>query len=83
MAQLIFDRPQVLKAIDAVVERTMRMDLTWDWPCGVAYYGICEAFEATGEPRYLDLVKARVDELLEGSCSKFVTHIFPSFKKAD
>lgn len=65
MAQLIFDRQQVLQAIDAVVERTMRMDLTWDWPCGVACYGICEAFEATGEQRYLDLVKARVDELME------------------
>ena len=65
MAQLIFDRQQVLQAIDAVVERTMRMDLTWDWPCGVAYYGISEAYEATGEQRYLDLVKSRVDELMD------------------
>ncbi len=62
---LNFDRQQVRAVIDAVVERTMRMDMTWDWPCGVAYYGICEAFEATGEQRYLDLVRARVDEYLD------------------
>lgn len=63
--KLDFDKEQVLKAMDAVVERTMRMDMTWDWPCGVAYYGICEAFEATGKREYLDAVRARVDEFLE------------------
>lgn len=65
MIDLTFDRKQVEDAIDAVVERTMRMDMTWDWPCGVAYYGIMQAFEATGKQRYLDLVRARVDEYLE------------------
>ncbi len=65
MIDLTFDREQVKKTIDAIVERTMRMDMTWDWPCGVAYYGICQAYEATGEQRYLDLVRARVDEYLE------------------
>ena len=63
--KLDFDKEQVLKAMDAVVDRTMRMDMTWDWPCGVAYYGICEAFEATGKQEYLDAVRARVDEFLE------------------
>ena len=63
--KLDFDREQVLKAMDAVVDRTMRMDMTWDWPCGVAYYGICEAYEATGKQEYLDAVRARVDEFLE------------------
>ena len=47
--KLDFDKERVLKVMDAVVERTMRMDMTWDWPCGVAYYGICEAHEATGK----------------------------------
>lgn len=63
--KLDFDKEQVLKAMDAVVDRTMRMDMTWDWPCGVAYYGICEAYEATGKQEYLDAVRARVDEFLE------------------
>lgn len=39
MAGLIFDKAQIEQTIDAVVARTMRMDMTWDWPCGVAYYG--------------------------------------------
>ena len=43
MANLIFDKAQIETAIDKIVDRTMRMDMTWDWPCGDAYYGICEA----------------------------------------
>ena len=65
MVDLTFDRKQVEEAVRAIVERTMRMDMTWDWPCGVAYYGICQAYEATKEQRYLDLVRERVDEYLE------------------
>jgi len=55
----------LLPIIDKIVTRTMRMDLTWDWPCGVAYYGICEAYKASGEKKYLDLLKARIDEYRE------------------
>lgn len=62
---LEFDRAGIERAVDSIVERTMRMDMTWDWPCGVAYYGICRAFEAVGEQKYLDLVRARVDEYME------------------
>ena len=65
MANLIFDKAQIEAAIDKIVERTMRMDMTWDWPCGVAYYGICEAYEVTKNERYLQLVKDRVDEYIE------------------
>ena len=57
MAGLIFDKAQIEQTIDAVVARTMRMDMTWDWPCGVAYYGICEAYEVTGKQEYLKLVQ--------------------------
>lgn len=65
MANLIFDKVQVEATIDKIVDRTMRMDMTWDWPCGVAYYGICEAYEVTKNERYLQLVKDRVDEYIE------------------
>lgn len=51
-------------AIDQIVARTMRMDLTWDWPCGVAYYGIAKVYEATGKRAYLERMKERVDELI-------------------
>ncbi len=62
---LIFDRAEIEDAIDRVVKRTMNMDLTWDWPCGVAYYGISEAWEKTGNEKYLEVLKNRVDELIE------------------
>ena len=65
MATISFDRERVLSAIDAVVRQTMRMDMTWDWPCGVGYYGICEAARATGREEYLQLVRDRVDEYME------------------
>ena len=65
MAGIVFDKKRVLSAIDAIVHQTMNMDMMWDWPCGVAYLGICEAWRVTGRQEYLDLLKARVDEYLE------------------
>ncbi len=65
MGNLIYDKNQIEDAIDRVVKRTMRMDLTWDWPCGVAYYGIATAYEVTGKEEYLKLLKDRVDEYIE------------------
>ncbi len=55
----------LLPLMDAVVRKTMDMDLTWDWPCGVAYYGVARAYERTGNEEFLRLLKARVDELIE------------------
>lgn len=65
MLKLEFDEKEILQTIDKIVKRTMRMDLTWDWPCGVAYYGIADAYEKTGKKEYLKLLKDRVDELVD------------------
>ena len=65
MATIQFDREEVLQAIDAVARQTMNMDMPWDWPCGVAYFGLCEAARATGREEYLQLMKERVDEYME------------------
>ena len=65
MGNLIYDKKEIEAAIDAIVKRTMRMDLTWDWPCGVAYYGISKAYEVTGDEAYLKAMKDRVDEYIE------------------
>jgi len=65
MLRLEFDRHEIEEVIDKVVKRTMRMDLIWDWPCGVAYYGIADVYERTGKEEYLKLLKDRVDELIE------------------
>lgn len=64
MIRLTHDRERVARDLDAMVRKTMSMDLTWDWPCGVAYYGVSRAFEATQNEEYLDLLRARVDEHL-------------------
>ena len=65
MLRLEYDRKQIEEVIDRIVRKTMNMDLTWDWPCGVAYYGISEAYEKTGKEEYLKLLKDRVDELID------------------
>ncbi|MGN0506901.1 MAG: glycoside hydrolase family 88 protein [Lachnospiraceae bacterium] len=63
--KLDFDKKQIEEVIDKLVKRTMDMDLTWDWPCGVAYYGISTAYEITKKEEYLAALKDRVDELIE------------------
>ncbi|MDR3120332.1 MAG: glycoside hydrolase family 88 protein [Clostridiales bacterium] len=65
MVRLSFDENQVLTLIDRMVKKTVQMDLTWDWPCGVAYYGLTQAYKATGKDEYINLLKARVDEHIE------------------
>lgn len=64
MIKLEVENGVLLAAIDAVVRKTMDMDLMWDWPCGVAYYGVCEAYRATGNEVYITLLKQRVDEYI-------------------
>lgn len=64
MLQLEYDKKQIEEVIDRIVRKTMNMDMTWDWPCGVAYYGISEAYKKTGKEEYLKLLKDRVDELI-------------------
>ena len=34
--KLNYDKAQLEAVVDKVAERTMNMDMTWDWPCGVA-----------------------------------------------
>lgn len=62
--KLNYDREQILQAVDKIVKKTMQMDMTWDWPCGVAYYGVATAYERTGKEEYLTLLRERVDELI-------------------
>ncbi len=64
MIKLNVETKVLTDAIDAVVRKTMQMDLTWDWPCGVAYYGISEAYAATQNVEYLRLLQARIDEYI-------------------
>lgn len=70
MPELVFDANEIRKVIDKVVHRTFQMDYSWDWPGGVAFYGVTEAYEATGNMEYIDLLKAWVDEQLEDGLPK-------------
>lgn len=65
MGKIQYDRARLSEAMDRILERTKRMDMSWDWPCGVAYYGLAEAYEVTKKEGYLDFLKERVDELME------------------
>lgn len=64
MIRLGFEKREVLDRMDRMVRKTMEMDMIWDWPCGVAYYGVAEAWRATGNGDYLALLRGRVDELM-------------------
>jgi unsaturated rhamnogalacturonyl hydrolase len=62
MIRFKFEKKDVLTAVDNIVRKTAQMDLTWDWPCGVAYYGIAEAAAVTGNEEYWEWLRACVDE---------------------
>lgn len=64
MADVEYEKQTIEALIDKIVTRTMQMDLTWDWPCGVAYYGISKAYEVTKNEKYLNLMRERIDEYL-------------------
>jgi unsaturated rhamnogalacturonyl hydrolase len=70
MPPLHFDEQQLRGVIDRVVDRTFGMDFNWDWPAGVAFHGVCEAYEATGEKKYMERLQAWVDEQLEDGLPK-------------
>jgi len=65
MPALSYDEAEIRETIDRIVHRTFQMDFNWDWPGGVAFFGVAEAYEATGNETYLELLKAWVDEKLE------------------
>ncbi len=63
--KLKYDEEKIKEVIDKIVNRTMQIDFTWDWPCGVAFYGICKAWEVTQNKNYLDFLIKWVDEYIE------------------
>ncbi len=65
MAIIQYEEKEIIDIIDKVVKRTMNMDFNWCWPCGVAFYGICKAWEVTKKQEYIDFLVSWVDEYLE------------------
>jgi len=62
MINLEYDNDSLLHTINLMVHKTMSMDLTWEWPCGVAYYGVSRAIELTHNKEYTELLKNRIEE---------------------
>ena len=64
------EKATIREYMDRVVKRTMAMDFAWDWPAGVAFYGICRAWDVLKEQEYLDYLTAWVDGYLEKGTPK-------------
>ena len=56
------DEAEIKRLVGLVVDRTMRLDFSWDWPGGVALYGVCRAWEAAGGTRWIEDGEARADD---------------------
>ncbi|MCT1401349.1 glycoside hydrolase family 88 protein [Paenibacillus sp. p3-SID867] len=63
--KLDIDLEDLKQTAKRVSDYTFGMDLTWDWPGGVAFYGISRLFEVTGEQAYLERMIDWVEEYLE------------------
>jgi len=62
---LKFNEEQILEIIDRIVRRTFEIDYSWDWPAGVAFYGVSLAYQVTQKEQYLQRLKDWVDEYIE------------------
>lgn len=62
--KLEYDKAQIEDLMAKIADRTMKMDMPWDWPCGVAYYGMAKAYEITKDEKFLKPLKERIDEYL-------------------
>ena len=74
MPALKFDEQKVRTTIDLVVKRTMKMDFSWDWPAGVAFYGISRAWEVTGDKSYIDYLTNWADGFIKAGLPKMTVN---------
>ncbi|MDF2485007.1 MAG: rhamnogalacturonyl hydrolase [Herbinix sp.] len=74
MLKLNYDEAEMLKIMDQVVRKTMTMDMTWDWPCGVAYYGVSRVYEITRKEEYLNMLVNWTEEYMELGLPSFTVN---------
>ena len=74
MPALKFDEQQARTAIGLVVKRTLKMDFSWDWPAGVAFYGISRAWEVTGDQSYIDYLANWADGFIKAGLPKMTVN---------
>ncbi len=64
----------IKQQIDSVVKRTMAVDFAWDWPAGVAFYGICRAWEVLKDESYISYLSEWVDQCVERGLPEFTVN---------
>ncbi len=74
MQKLNYDEAEIVGIMDKIVRKTMSMDLTWDWPCGVAYYGVSRTYEITKNEEYLNMLIRWTDEYIELGLPNFTVN---------
>lgn len=62
LTKLEFEKDQIVSAIEKIVDRTFKMDNIKDWPAGVAFFGVTQAYETTKNEEYLTLLQNWIDE---------------------
>lgn len=60
--------------IDAITHRTMLMDLAWDWPAGVALYGVGRAWQTLRRQEYLDYLVQWTDTHLQNGIPRLTVN---------
>ncbi|WP_117170060.1 glycoside hydrolase family 88 protein [Paraliobacillus sediminis] len=65
MRKLECDKQTIEAQIDTIVNRSFEMNHNWDWPAGVAFYGVCLANKATGNDTYITLLKDWIDAFID------------------
>lgn len=64
MSYLKFNREELVGLVEKMAAKSFAMDMPWDWPSGVAFYGVSEAYKVTKNIAYIDWLKGYVDEYI-------------------
>jgi unsaturated rhamnogalacturonyl hydrolase len=71
---LEIDRNEVRSLASAVAEKTLGMDFDWNWPTGVAFYGISRACASFGNASWMDRLRSWTDEYIDLGLPPFMVN---------
>ncbi len=71
---LNIDRNEVRGLVEAVATKTMTMDFDWNWPTGVAFYGLSRAYASLGKVEWIDYLRRWTDEYLDLGLPPFMVN---------
>lgn len=67
----MYQKKQIEDIMHSVFLRTAKMDFSWNWGGGVAFYGIVRAWEVTKNNEYIEYLKEWVDNYIEEGLPPF------------